>query len=65
MSVVNTDLVIYTSANMPEGNTTIAGGDIRLVAAIRNSGIRAILTIPLRLISRLWGRVYSLKVRSI
>jgi hypothetical protein len=34
MSVVNTDLVIYTSANMPEGNTTIAGGDI-------NSGIRA------------------------
>ena len=34
MSVVNTDLVIYTSVNMPEGNTTIAGGDI-------NSGIRA------------------------
>ena len=34
MSVVNTDLVIYTSENMPEGNTTVAGGDI-------NTGIRA------------------------
>ena len=34
MSVVNTDLVIYTASNMPENNTSIVGGDI-------NSGIRA------------------------
>ena len=34
MSVVNTDLVIYTASGMPENNTSIAGGDI-------NSGIRA------------------------
>ena len=34
MSVVNTDLVIYTASGMPENNTSMAGGDI-------NSGIRA------------------------
>ena len=34
MSVVNTDLVIYTASNMPENNTSVVGGDI-------NSGIRA------------------------
>ena len=34
MSVVNTDLVIYTASGMPENNTSIVGGDI-------NSGIRA------------------------
>ena len=34
MSVVNTDLVIYTASNMPENNISIVGGDI-------NSGIRA------------------------
>jgi len=34
MSVVNTDLVIYTASGMPEDNTSIVGGDI-------NTGIRA------------------------
>jgi len=34
MSVVNTDLVIYTASDMPENNTSIVGGNI-------NSGIRA------------------------
>ena len=34
MSVVSTDLVIYTAANMPEDNASLTGGDI-------NSGIRA------------------------
>jgi len=34
MSVVGTNLVIYTAVNMPTDNTTIVGGDI-------NSGIRA------------------------
>ena len=39
MSVVNTDLVIYTASGMPENNTSIAGGDI-------NSGIRATFDDP-------------------
>ena len=49
MSVVNTDLVIYTASDMPENNTSIVGGDI-------NSGIRASFDDPSSLRPAYFGR---------